>query len=126
MKQAIINTESTDSMNAENDTLRDDYEILAQELTNDEEENVEILGYRKGKPGWEKEIGDDVKSECSQFGKVLHISVDADSKGHVYMKFESVGTAQVAMMSLNGRYFAGKLIEASFIPEGIYKAKFEN
>jgi ATP-dependent RNA helicase DHX37/DHR1 len=40
----FFNTESTDSMNAENEALRDDYEILAQELTDDEEENVQILG----------------------------------------------------------------------------------
>jgi RNA-binding protein 39 len=27
-------------------------------------------------PGWEKEVEEDVKSECTKYGEVLHIAVD--------------------------------------------------
>ena len=61
-------------------------------------------------PDWDKELSEDVKSECAKYGNVLHCSVDPDSKGHVYVKFETVGMAHVALTSLQGRYFAGKQV----------------
>ncbi|KAJ1569065.1 hypothetical protein HK405_010355 [Cladochytrium tenue] len=46
-------------------------------------------------PDWDKEIEEDVKSECAKFGKVVHGAVDKDSQ-----------------------------IQASFIPDSSYNARF--
>lgn len=35
---------------------------------------------RETEPDWDKEIGDDVKEECSKYGSVLHSHVDRNSK----------------------------------------------
>lgn len=78
----------------------------------------------EAEPDWHLEIEQDVKGECEKYGRVLHIAVDAESQGYVYMKFEAIGAAQVALTSLNGRYFAGKQIEGSFIPEGVYNTRY--
>lgn len=37
--------------------------------------------------GWEVEVHEDVKEECSKFGPVFFVSVDKLSAGHVYVFF---------------------------------------
>lgn len=65
---------------------------------------------------WDKEIRIDVKEECGKFGDVLHIEVEKDSPGHVYLKFSDVKQAQAAVDALNGRFFAEKVVSLfSFI-----------
>lgn len=50
--------------------------------------------------------------------------MDKNSQGFVYMKFSSTSGAQGALNALNGRWFAGRQIEADFIPESIYNNRF--
>jgi RNA-binding protein 23/39 len=73
---------------------------------------------------FEVEIEQDVRAECEPFGKVLHVFVDKKTKGNVYVKLESVDVALKAKNLLHGRYFDGKMIIVSFIPEKIYDNKF--
>ncbi|CDH60257.1 splicing factor cc1-like protein [Lichtheimia corymbifera JMRC:FSU:9682] len=75
-------------------------------------------------PDWVKDLETDVKEECTKFGQVEHIHVNEDSLGEVYLKFESVESAQNALEALDGRWFGGKQISAVFVPEAIYNAKF--
>ncbi|KAI8904760.1 hypothetical protein EDD86DRAFT_194402, partial [Gorgonomyces haynaldii] len=75
-------------------------------------------------PDWQKEVEEDVKDECSKYGRVMHIAVDRESKGNIYLKFSTLGEATVAVTSLHNRFFAGKKIEAVYFPEGLYKDKF--
>ncbi|TPX47632.1 hypothetical protein SeMB42_g00393 [Synchytrium endobioticum] len=76
-------------------------------------------------PNWEKDIEEDVKQECSKYGQVQHVAVDKDSAGFIYMKFSSAAEAQAAVNSLNNRFFAGKQITATFVPDAIYSAQFK-
>ncbi|KXS11947.1 splicing factor, CC1-like protein [Gonapodya prolifera JEL478] len=89
--------------------------ILLTNMFNPEEETGET---------WEKEIEEDVRDECSKFGSIVHISVDKNSMGHVYLKFQSVVNAQAAIASLNGRWFSSKQISATFINPAVYNQKF--
>jgi RNA-binding protein 39 len=73
---------------------------------------------------WVQELETDVKEECSNFGQVLHIAVDENSLGDIYLKFDSTESAQKAVGGLNGRWFGGKQIEAKHISEMLYNAKF--
>uniref|UniRef100_A0A6A7FZR4 RNA-binding protein 39 isoform X1 n=1 Tax=Hirondellea gigas TaxID=1518452 RepID=A0A6A7FZR4_9CRUS len=73
---------------------------------------------------WEKEIRDDVKDECSKFGRVLHCAVDKKSLGHVYLKFEGIHAAQKAVAALNGRWFAQKQIVASYVTREYYDQRY--
>ena len=41
-------------------------------------------------------------------------------QGFVYLKFDSVDSARKAISALDGRWFAGKQIDASFIPEATF------
>jgi len=78
----------------------------------------------ESEPNWEVDIKEDVRDECSKFGTVAHIHVEKDSPGFVYMKFGSIPSAQNAIDALDKRYFAGRMIEADFMNETIYKNRF--
>jgi RNA-binding protein 39 len=68
-------------------------------------------------PSWDIEIMDDVIEECNKHGGVLHVYVDhASPQGNVYVKCPSIATAVLAVNALHGRYFAGRIITANYVP----------
>jgi RNA-binding protein 39 len=85
---------------------------------------VGLIFFRETEPNWDQEIGQDVKEECIKFGTVHHIHVEKDSPGFVYLRFGSIPSAQNAINALNGRWFSGRMIEADFMSEITYKARF--
>ncbi|KAF8410382.1 hypothetical protein HHK36_002910 [Tetracentron sinense] len=75
-------------------------------------------------PDFDLDIKEDVQDECSKFGTVEHIYVDKNSSGHVYLRFENAQPAISAQRALHGRWFAGKMITATFMLPQNYEAKF--
>lgn len=76
-------------------------------------------------PTWDTEIRDDVIDECSKHGGLLHIFVDKVSPtGNVYVKCPSITTAVLAVNSLHGRWFAGRVIAAAYVPLLNYHSMF--
>jgi RNA-binding protein 39 len=75
-------------------------------------------------PDFDLEIRDDVAAEADRFGRLLHIFVDRDSIGNVYMRYASEDEAQAALNSFSGRWFASRQIVAEFIPETTYNLRF--
>lgn len=76
-------------------------------------------------PTWDVEIQDDVIEECNKHGGVLHIYVDkASPQGNVYVKCPSIAAAVASVNALHGRYFAGKVITAAYVPLPNYHALF--
>ncbi|TDZ33682.1 RNA-binding protein rsd1 [Colletotrichum spinosum] len=70
---------------------------------------------------WVKELEDDVRQEAeSKYGRVVHISVDPNSKGDIYLKFDKVQGGENAIRGLNGRYFGGRMIDASPVVDAVY------
>merc|ERR1719221_251578 len=65
---------------------------------------------------WESEIYEDVKGEVSKTGSVLHIFVDKNSQGFVYIKMETVDSSIKTFAMLNGRVYGGRhiLVEYQF------------
>lgn len=70
------------------------------------------------------DIKEDVEGECSKFGKLKHIYVEKNSAGFVYLRFENAQSAANAQRALHGRWFAGKMITATFMAQATYEAKF--
>jgi len=67
--------------------------------------------------GWDQEIRDDVIEECNKYGGVLHLYVDKVApQGNVYVKCPTVNTAVSAVNALHGRWFAGNVITAAYVP----------
>jgi len=77
-------------------------------------------------PDFDLDIRDDVQDECSKFGAVKHIFVDKNTAGFVYLQFDSVAAAGKAQQALHGRWFAGKMITATFMSAQEYSTKFPN
>ncbi|KAG7636408.1 RNA recognition motif domain [Arabidopsis thaliana x Arabidopsis arenosa] len=73
---------------------------------------------------FDEDIKEDVKEECSKFGKLNHIFVDKNSVGFVYLRFENAQAAIGAQRALHGRWFAGKMITATYMTTEAYEAKF--
>jgi RNA-binding protein 23/39 len=75
-------------------------------------------------PNWDQEIQDDVVEECNKHGGVLHVYVDVASDGKVYVKCPSIATAVLAVNALHGRWFAGRVITAAYVPLVTYHSMF--
>ncbi|KAE8786768.1 RNA-binding protein 39-like [Hordeum vulgare] len=75
-------------------------------------------------PDFDLDIRDDVREECSKFGQVRHIFVDKNTAGFVYLRFDSITAAMGAQKALQGRWFAGKMITATFMSIQQYEMKF--
>ncbi|XP_020211830.1 RNA-binding protein 39 isoform X2 [Cajanus cajan] len=75
-------------------------------------------------PDFDLDIKEDVEAESSKFGTLKHIYVDKMSAGFVYLRFEDTQSAISAQRALHGRWFAGKMITASFMVPQSYEEKF--
>lgn len=74
---------------------------------------------------WVKELEEDIRTEAeNRYGHVVHIAVDANSKGDVYLKFDKVQGGENAIKGLNGRYFGGRMINASPVVDAVYSSLF--
>uniref|UniRef100_A0A8C5YZN9 RRM domain-containing protein n=1 Tax=Marmota marmota marmota TaxID=9994 RepID=A0A8C5YZN9_MARMA len=75
--------------------------------------------------GWDTEIKDDVIKECNKHCGVIHIYIDKNSaQGNVYAKCPSIAAAIAAVNALHGRWFAGKMITAAYVPLPTYHNLF--
>ncbi|KAG0264635.1 hypothetical protein DFQ27_001087 [Actinomortierella ambigua] len=73
---------------------------------------------------WAPELAEDIKDEAQKSGQVVHIQIEEETQGDVFLKFDSIASASAAVQALGGRFFAGKQIVASFFPEILYNARF--
>ncbi|KAG5575265.1 hypothetical protein H5410_055399 [Solanum commersonii] len=76
-------------------------------------------------PEFDLDIKDDVKEECSKYGRVKHIHVDKNTSGYVYLRFDSVEAASRAQQAMHKRWFAGRSISAIYLQPYEYDAKFK-
>jgi RNA-binding protein 23/39 len=72
---------------------------------------------------WEIDLLEEVKEECSAYGKVLHASCDK-AESRIYLCFEKVEGANEAIQALNGRHFDGRVVQAIQFPLEMYVKKF--
>ncbi|KAI9797334.1 MAG: hypothetical protein M1833_005513 [Piccolia ochrophora] len=74
---------------------------------------------------WIKELEDDVRAECEEkYGHVVHIALDSNSQGDIYLKFDRVQGGENAIKGLNGRFFGGKQISATPVVDAVYSSLF--
>ncbi|KAK3387598.1 hypothetical protein B0H63DRAFT_161145 [Podospora didyma] len=74
---------------------------------------------------WIKDLEDDVRAEAEkQYGHVVHIALDRNSQGDIYLKFDKVQGGENAIKGLNGRYFGGKMITAAPVVDAVYSSLF--
>ncbi|KAH8197283.1 hypothetical protein TruAng_008566 [Truncatella angustata] len=74
---------------------------------------------------WIKELEDDVRQEAEdKYGHVVHISLDPNSAGDIYLKFDKVQGGENAIKGLNGRYFGGRMISAAPVVDAVYSSLF--
>ncbi|CAF9923883.1 RNA-binding protein 39 [Imshaugia aleurites] len=90
--------------------------VLLRNMFNPQEEEGEA---------WIKELEDDVRAECTEkYGKVVHISLDQNTAGDIYLKFDRVQGGENAIKGLNGRFFGGRQISAQPVVDAVYSSLF--
>ncbi|KAF2790492.1 splicing factor, CC1-like protein [Melanomma pulvis-pyrius CBS 109.77] len=74
---------------------------------------------------WAKDLEQEVKVECNtKYGKVVHIAVDPNTDGDIYVKFETAIGGEKALQGLNGRSFNFRTIRASYVVDKIYNSLY--
>lgn len=74
---------------------------------------------------WIKELEDDVRAECEdKYGHVVHIALDPNTQGDIYLKFDKVQGGENAIKGLNGRFFGGRQITAQPVVDAVYSSLF--
>ncbi|KAL2134055.1 hypothetical protein VTI74DRAFT_1111 [Chaetomium olivicolor] len=74
---------------------------------------------------WAKELEDEVRQEAEEkYGHVVHIALDPNSQGDIYLKFDKVQGGENAIKGLNGRYFDGRMITAAPVVDAVYSSLF--
>lgn len=74
---------------------------------------------------WDLDVKEDVCEECRKFGEVLHCHVDKrNPTGLVYLKFGNNQVAARAAENLHGRWFAGRQITVTYMPQDHYDSMF--
>lgn len=71
------------------------------------------------------EICDDVRDECSKYGKILDVKVprpaggsrQSAGVGRIFVKFETVDSTTSALKALAGRKFADRTVVTTYFPE---------
>jgi RNA-binding protein 23/39 len=54
----------------------------------------------------------------------VHIALDPNSQGDIYLKFDKVQGGENAIKGLNGRYFGGRMISAAPVVDAVYSSIF--
>lgn len=77
-------------------------------------------------PGWQKELEEEMREECDdKYGKVVHLGLALDNNdGEVYVKFDRVQGGENAVKGLNGRWFGGRQLTASYVVDAVYSMIF--
>jgi RNA-binding protein 39 len=74
--------------------------------------------------GFENELEEEIKSEAGKLGRVVHIKVDPQSAGFVYVKFARIPDASRALNSFRGRWFGGREVMAQYVSEAHYYLRY--
>jgi len=83
------------------------------------------LRVREEGEDWVQELEDDVRGEANdKYGHVIHLAVDPNSQGDIYLKFDKVQGGENAIKGLNGRYFGGRMITAAPVVDAVYSSLF--
>lgn len=97
----------------------------AEYVTNCSTMFIANIPAREEGDAWVKELEDDVKAECeSKYGKVVHIALDPNTQGDIYLKFDRVSGGEAAIQGLNGRFFGGRQISAQPVVDAVYSSLF--
>merc|ERR1719498_1765256 len=66
-------------------------------------------------PDFYPELADEIKEECEKIGEVAKVTpIERHRQGIVCVKFRSSAEAEECIRVMDGRFFAGRTIEASF------------
>jgi len=54
----------------------------------------------------------------------VHLALDPDTQGDIYVKFDRVTGGEKAVQGLNGRFFGGRTITAQPVVDAVYSSLF--
>lgn len=100
--------------------------VTAEELLdNDDYEGMRITMFCLFFANIESEICEDVREECSKFGKIVDVKIprptggsrQSAGVGKIFVKYESAEDTTKALKALAGRKFADRTVVTTYFPE---------
>lgn len=78
----------------------------------------------ENEPNWRDDIKADVTAECSKYGEIVHVHVDAVSpRGLVHCLFKDLKGAEAAATALHGRWFNSRAITITYVDPRTHRAQ---
>ncbi|KAK0567420.1 hypothetical protein OC861_002742 [Tilletia horrida] len=74
--------------------------------------------------GLDDDLGDEIREECSKFGRVARVfiyPVPASSDVRIFVAFEGPAGAWQAVRELDGRFFGGRTVRARYYPRETFQ-----
>lgn len=105
--------------------------MVMQKLMRPTESRVMVLKNMVGSDEVDEELENEVTDECSKYGKVEHVIIyqekqsedeDAEIIVKIFVEFSSPEEMRNAVSALNGRFFAGRSIQAASYDQGLFDA----
>lgn len=105
--------------------------LVMQRLMRPRESKTVILRNMVGPEDVDEELQEEIKSECKKFGKVERVVIykekqseddddDAEIIVKIFVEFAASNQGELARDSLNGRYFAGRLVRAEMYDQVLF------
>lgn len=104
--------------------------LVMQRLMRPRESKTVILRNMVGPEDVDEELEVDIKSECKKHGTVERVVIykekqsenddDAEIIVKIFVEFSASFQAELARDSLNGRYFAGRLVKAELYDQALF------
>ncbi|RWS29411.1 DNA-damage-repair/toleration protein DRT111-like protein [Leptotrombidium deliense] len=89
---------------------------------------VVLLKNMVGRGEVDEDLVPEVKEECSKYGEVVNcttfempLTVNEDEAVRIFVEFKRVESAIKAVVDLNGRYFGGRVVKATFFDTDKFK-----
>lgn len=105
--------------------------MVMQKLMRPTESHVMVLKNMVGPEDVDEDLENEVTDECSKYGKVEHVIIyqekqseedDAEVIVKIFVQFSSPEEMKKATASLNGRFFAGRSIQAVSYDQNLFDA----
>lgn len=73
---------------------------------------------------WDLDVRDEILEEVANNGDVVHIFLDKESKGDVFLKFSDVESAHCTQIKMHARGYGMQTLHAEFVNDSAYVERF--
>ncbi|CAG0882732.1 unnamed protein product [Cyprideis torosa] len=125
-KDDVVSIQSQEEMSIKGKDAR---QKVMQKLIRRAETNVVVLRNMVGPEDVDETLQEEITEECSKYGTVSRVIIYQERQGEeetaevivkIFVEFSVMSEAEAARDSLNGRYFAGRVVRAELYDQALF------